>query len=150
VYPTASKTGYSAKSYTPGEGHIDTLTHTYTQYSTSTAPHYYYYTATTTTDYASTTTLLLILNYDDDDFDTSTTHLVSSYKPPLECIFGYSPFLRRWDTVRYEILRGCRYSLQRELQLQQEYSLQLAARIRVDTAGYSGIQRDTVDLLQNG
>jgi len=21
--------------------------------------------------------------------------------PPLECIFGYIPFSRRWDTVRY-------------------------------------------------
>jgi len=65
--------------------------------------------------------------------------------PPLECIFGYIPFSRRWDTVRYS-----RYSW---IQLDTyKYSW-----IQWDTAGYSGsaaewldtgIQRDTKDMVR--
>jgi len=57
--------------------------------------------------------------------------------PPLECIFGYIPFLRRWDTVRYS---GIQLDTARYV------------RIQLDTVAveYSGIRADTVDLLQNG
>jgi len=55
--------------------------------------------------------------------------------PPLECTFGHIhiPFSRRWDRVRYS---GS------GIQLDIRYSYRyLYLRIRLDTVGYSGIQR---------
>jgi len=45
--------------------------------------------------------------------------------PPLECIFGYIPFLRGWDTVGYS---GIQPDIARYV------------RIQLDTVSYSGIQ----------
>jgi len=55
-------------------------------------------------------------------YDVPDTPQVS---PPLECIFGYIPFSRRWDTVRYSgiQLNTARY-----------------VRVQLDTVGYSGTQ----------
>jgi len=60
-----------------------------------------------------------------------------SVSPPLERIFGYIPFSRRWDTVRYSGIQ-----------------LDTARYVRIDRYSWiqAGIQRDTVDMdmLQNG
>jgi len=67
--------------------------------------------------------------------------------PPLECMFGYIPFSRRWDTVRYsgiqlDTARNVRIQLVDTVRYSRGYSGSAAKLLDVDryrdTAGYQG------------